>query len=297
MAQSRDMVVSRTDTIQFSPFDVSTGALQVTITPHPHDAPITGGAIPFRAQFSEEGIKPIFNIHVDIEKATKQTRVPELTLGVAAFIRDFEAKRYRVLERWSAGNVPSRWEVDDTIQITSRAEIGVVLYLMKERKRANEFAHRLGSTLEKASITIVQESQPVIFPVLPKTPADFANDDLPADSVWAVKFKSSNVDAPPADVIEVWINQKYLDLLQRSDVRGVVTAVTASIYASIARGTLFRARLPPKDEEGLLAKIIKGLKDEYSIEEKALLLRAADYQDALVEAASQIAVDLHKRLR
>jgi hypothetical protein len=83
----------------------------------------------------------------------------------------------------------------------------------------------------------------------------------------------------------------------RRDPSSGVHAAGASTYSSIARGTLFRAKLPPKEEEGLLARIIKNLKAEYSVEEKELLLRASDYQDALLEAVAQGAVNLQKRMR
>jgi hypothetical protein len=273
----------------------------VSIAPSPHDQPVNGGTtVPFRKQFADQGVQPTMDLRVNVPRAVATSGLPDRALSLAAFLRDPATKRYRVLAQWQIARVPHSWAAEMPIRISPRAEIGVLLYLNRARKPDAATAYRFGSVLEKASIKIVPETQPVTFPVRPVPPSEFAKFDLPPETVWAVHFKNEQVDAPPADVIEVLVNEKQVNRLAasfaRPDGRTVAAALAAAIYSAIARGTLTRAKLPPQDPEGLLAKIHGRFQARAPIEDNQLLLYAQDPRAPFVEAVSQVVVDLYKRI-
>lgn len=298
MASVAQQQFSRTDTITFLPFDQARGALRVSIAPTPHDEPLESDrAIPFRPHFTEMGIQPTFNIHINVQKAVSDSGLAESELGAATFVRDPAAKRYQILSSWPIASVPSSWESPSPIRVSPGAEIGMFIFLKDERKVEPNKPHRAGSLLEKASIKIVPEFRSASFPIRIAPPSEFTRLELPSDSVWAVRFKSENVDAPAADVIEVLVNQKCAEVLEAADTRTVGACLISAIYSAIARGTLDRAKLPPKDSEGLLAGIHKKMKATYEIEDDTLLLRASNFKNSFVECASQSSMDLQRRLR
>lgn len=295
---------SRSDTLPFFPFKQARGALTVSIAPTPHDTPVAQGrATSFQPHFWERGIQPCVDIQIDVQKAVESADVPEREMALAAFLRNPAAKRYDLLAKWKLKDVPRSWKADVPVRISSGVEVGVILFLNRSRDAQTNTAHRLGSVLESASIRIVSERPRVTFPVLSKPPDAFVGLNLPADTLHAVRFKEGGVDRPPADAIEVWVNNKYeqrlASSLARSDGRAIAASIAASIYASIARGVFGASgiKLPASDPDILLAKIYAAFKRASPhTDDNELLLWAKDPGNPFVDAVSQVLVNLHKNI-
>lgn len=293
--------LTRSNTLQLFPFKHVHAALAVTIAPTPHDPPVAQGhSIQYHKHFWERGIQPSLDIHVDVAKASDESGLTTREINAIAYLRNRAAKRYEVLARWPIDEVPRSWASEKAYRISAGAEIGVALILDKAKKPDADRAYRLGSVLESASVKIVAERPQITFPVRVVSPDEFVKYNLPADTLHTVSFKGNDFERPPADVLEIWVNSKYVDrlqaLLSRPDGRSMGASMVASIFGSIARGVFANAKLPAKDEEGLLAKLHARFKAAHQIDDNELLLAAKEPQNLIIEAIAQSLAKVQKNI-
>jgi hypothetical protein len=165
-------------------------------------------------------------------------------------------------------------------------------------------AHRLGSTLASASVSIAPETDLLNFQLTDMPPEAFVAAGMPGDTTWATKMKGDNpnVEDPASDVLEVWINTKHkerlLALQHKPESKAFVAMWASTIYASVIRAVMTNAKAPPKHDTGLLWGIVQKVQSVADVEMDFSALReAAMYRDdPRIDAIAQALVDLHKRL-
>jgi hypothetical protein len=135
-------------------------------------------------------------------------------------------------------------------------------------------------------------------------PEEFIKMDLPPDTVFAVRFKQdADVNGMASDAFDVLVNStsatRLAPLLAKAEGPALGRSIAASVIAQVVRGVLsekYTKKLPADVQDGLLAKLVKSVKEVHDVSDSDLLLRARDRSDPFIEACSQLLAGLDRSL-
>ncbi len=157
------------------------------------------------------------------------------------------------------------------------------------------------SVLWEARFGVQPEREAVEFPVRFVEPDALERSGYPRDTAWVCHFKTSDPNAAPSDVMEVWINKRLDGPIQSlaSDPRfgkALLTHMVCAAFATASRWAV-QEEVDVVEEEGLLDVILKRLSMHGSeLDEAALRRLAVEDAGVRLDATVQARFGLLQRL-
>ena len=236
------------------------------------------------------GIRPKLKLIFDTDRFNSEAQRSPDDIGIAVVARDLARRDYRVLERFSVGDLPTSWQAPKSLSSAEGIDFEVIAYLRESRHETPGSAWRKGSITARASFSVKALIPQFTFPI---ESAHFDNDDL-----WRVEWRQEpDFDEPTEDILELRINERAyenLRLLIHGSASGAVLTrmIAAQVFETVAGRVLaeYDFEADALSEGGLANIVISKLQDVTGLTPEALQKRTEDGD--FLRSAAQRACEL-----
>jgi hypothetical protein len=194
-----------------------------------------------------EPFEPEFSIAVDLEALEDETLIEPADLELVFVIRDRAIQRWEVLRRFDLAKLPEVWGPEQYVlaefAVPRRLEFVALVVPTRRLNSSPGRAYKPQHVVAERSFEVNLRREGARFPVRIENESWFVDNMMPGDTVWTTRWKRSSVDQVPAEVLDIVINRRFEEPLQRllanSDVGGAFGAgMAAEILSEVAFTTL-----------------------------------------------------------
>ena len=253
-----------------------------------------------KEELGSNPMTPKFKLDVDVDGLESDTGIDRDDAELLLAARDLASKRYTILSRWPADEVPPVWDptadVAEGLRNSEGVEFSITVCLRRRLDpdsgtESPPTAHRRASILSQKTFAVRTTRRLASFPL-----RFWAFDD---DTLWQVVYlqgDDSDFNASADELLEVRVNQKVQGIL--GTFGGSIRArniffnmMGSEIFLSIAR----RALGPGSGngggdggEQGVRGQIIERLTESSQASEEEILEWAQASDDGQIRSAVQI---------
>jgi len=156
--------------------------------------------------------QPELLIDIDARQLAEQTGVAEDELLVSLVIRDRSLNRFFHSVSWPLSEIPlSPVSLDLYLKDSSWGEkIDICLYLTPKsaRHRGERVASSRGAVLGKKVFRCRHDLAGSNFPKRWVSPAELEEAGYGKETLFAIHWRGTNLNAPPQDLFQVWLNEE-----------------------------------------------------------------------------------------
>ena len=239
----------------------------------------TSGLATIQEEQDWQSCSPELFFAVDVDALVSDSGVTSDSLYIAVIVRDRVLGRFEKVAEWSLGRIPTdawplqleRFSWSTQLDVAVLATLGASSALLSPL----ETGHRMKGTILASKIFKVRPPRRALaLPIRHVIPADMEREGVAAETALYVCWKGADLNRPPADLVEIWLNKQHEDKFRALSVRRPLSAAkyiglgfTAQVYAAVLAPILSSSE-EPTEEDGLLwaAKglVTRGLGQELS---------------------------------
>ncbi len=232
------------ETHEVSPHQTSPHALDaVAFRRAPHEKATTGTVPPLGEVSDWQKVHPELVLDVDQELLTKETEVDSKDIELSVVMRDRELNKFKLIAKWPLVETENLLSLESHLEefsYSKRMDVCVLATLANElRISAPAIGTPKGSVLAEKTfqIRIAPKNKP---PTKMVDPDDLEKQGLDRTTVCYVHWRSTDLQTPINDAIEIWLNKEYEDkFMALAAARGasnspfIAQAIGAQIYCEI----------------------------------------------------------------
>lgn len=214
-------------------------------------------------------------IYLDIDKAAleNESHLSANDLCLSLIIRDKAAKRWECIETFPINDHPEHFSfaksLTEGFAIARSLEFAALVTPVRHLEFRPGRAYKRQHIISECSFQVNDRREGARFPIRVVDASWFEQNRYPEATVWTTHWKHSDVSRPPSETLDIMVNEKYADQLQRA-LAGEETAgtlgnqIAAEIFAEVALVTLQAAEEYSAESSTLLGVVLDvlGVKSE-----------------------------------
>ncbi len=208
-----------------------------------------------------ESCRPELFLGVDVRALVSDSGVTRESLVIAVILRDRILGRFKQVAEWALDRIPAdAWQLPlDHFSWSTQLDVAVLAALSgpSTTNSRTEEATR-GTILARKIFKIRPPSEAFEFPIKQVSPADMEKEGVSSETALYVHWKGADLNRPPTDLIEIWLNKQFEDKFRALSVKRPVPAAkyiglgfTAQVYADIL-APILSSNEEATEENGLL---------------------------------------------
>lgn len=221
----------------------------------------SSGVIHIQQNQDWESCKPELFLGVDVRALVSDSGVAPESLIIAVIVRDRILGRFKQVAEWALDHIPAdAWPLPlDHFSWSNQLDVAV-LAALGGPATTNDGAQETtrGTILASKIFKIRPPSQTLAFPIKHVSPAEMEKEGVSAETALYVHWKGADLDRPPTDLVEIWLNKQFEDKFRALSVKRPIPAAkyiglgfTAQVYADILAPVL-SSNEEATEENGLL---------------------------------------------
>lgn len=227
---------------------------------------------------------PELELTVDKRTLAEETGIDEDDTAISVLMSDPGMLRAAQLAQWPLSSSPKTFEVPRQVLARVSAVRGIAFRVCASPRRnlraSGGRATTRGQIVAAKDFAIDVPSDAAGFPIETHSSEVFVQHGYPADTVWAIRWKtSSDFERPIEECLTVWFNADHASRLMRlspSDKLGQVlwNEIAIEICLEIALVVLASTPGNPGSPNGLVAKVVSKLQTDPPVHFSELCRRA-----------------------
>jgi len=258
-------------------------------------------------EIKHESFAPCFAISIDIDMLSSDTGldIKDLVLGVT--LRDPALLRSTLLNSWGVEDSPEIYSISHAVlgKVSGNRGIELELHISPAESLTPKFrtASLPGQIVSSRVFKVDTPLNGAGFPVQPVDAEYFEELGLPKETVWVIKWMSSDFDRPAEEILCVLINkdeaEKILRLSGGDSVGRVLwSEIAVEAFLEVCLAVFSSDPQAPETNDSLLAKVFARLKKETGLSFDELILKAkSDDKFRFFRAHLQKNTELGNRIR
>jgi hypothetical protein len=192
-----------------------------------------------------DNLAPELLIHLDVEDLRDTTGLEPDNTNLSIVIRDRELNRFLKVEQWPLTAIPT-----SAINLTSKMSafsqsdrLDVCLVVTPSTSTAgqgdNSVAANRGDVVARKVFKIRTITQSSKLPHRWVKPEEFRSIGAPEDTIWLVNWLGEDLDRPPVETFEIWLNETYREKFKILPLGGNIATLfqhemAAAIFSEVA---------------------------------------------------------------
>lgn len=206
---------------------------------------------------------------VDRDSVVRDTGIRADELRVGLSIRDRQLNLFKLAGEWEFDSIPEGpMSLRDSLKQFSHGahlELCLSLFVARTSDRGFGVARERGHVLARKRFVIRLMPELPRFPKVWKAPEDFEGLGLHEDTVFYVEWLVEDLNAPPAEAVLIWLNERHKDQIRSFEMGGssgklLASELSAMILAEISAAVLHSDQ-EPDDPSGTIEIVADILED------------------------------------
>lgn len=226
------------------------------------EEPSSGRVAHIHEEQDWESCRPELYLGIDVAALVSDSAVSPASIVIAVVIRDRTLGLFKQVAEWALENIPTdTWPLPlDDFSWSRQLDVAVLAALSDPPPDRDKPANRVrGAILASKIFKVRPPSEALDFPIRHVSPAAMAKEGVGPDTALYVRWKGADLNRPPNDLIEIWLNKQFEDKFRALSVSRPVSAakyiglsLTAQVYADVL-GPVLSSEEHPSEESGLLS--------------------------------------------
>ena len=189
-------------------------------------------------------LTPELLLDIDMATLTGDTRLPVEGIVVSVIVRDRDLNKFEQIAAWPLSDLPQdTWPlggIHDRFSRAARLDVVVVATPDTSALRYESIPIPKGAVIAAKTFKIRVPSRGFDLPVVLVDPSAMEEKGLDRNTVCFVYWKGEDIQRPPADLIEVWLNKeledKFLALSSGragNEAKHIAQNIAAHVYANV----------------------------------------------------------------